>query len=403
MEKIDFSCLANLSHSPLCDSPITMKELSSILATLQKWKSQGLDEIPPTFLRSASEKIKRTLANLQWDYENWAISQGLENWRTYPSPQKGDPTKCGNYRLLAIHWSVFRKLFCTIADKRMRQIIELDEQNGFSWSNMLWSHCDCSEHTDTSVKEALKRRTCACGGLQQSLRHLSHSSSLAEAQWHYGVRGGLLRVVESMYPNTEACLFVNGVLGESFRVTNGVARVCPQPAFSSPSTSTTFWKPSGAAVLASLWVHSCRVRLRTRLTSSRNVYFCVYVRVRVCVSLCVTVRCFSVCSRMRVRVCECVHANVVRHVRVVASHPQSRACVHANVVRQEREIRARTFGCVTPSVAGGDTRRQYTLLWFKRELVLKSNKTEWYERFDFKRVRGLVRLDGRDPKTGFNY
>ncbi|GMU74483.1 MAG: hypothetical protein AMXMBFR44_6790, partial [Candidatus Campbellbacteria bacterium] len=42
----------------------------------------------------------------------------------------------------------------------------------------------------------------------------------------YGVRGALLRVIESMYTGAEARLFVNGVLGKSFRVTNGVAQGC---------------------------------------------------------------------------------------------------------------------------------------------------------------------------------
>ena len=131
MKEVDISKLAEKPHSPLCDALISMKELTSVLATLQKRKAQGLDEIPPTFLKSASEKVKTALLQIfNKILRTGRFPKAWKSDRRTPVHKKGDPTKCANYRLLAIH-SVFRKLFCTIADKRMRQIVELDDsQNG---------------------------------------------------------------------------------------------------------------------------------------------------------------------------------------------------------------------------------------------------------------------------------
>ena len=53
------------------------------------------------------------------------------DWRTPIFKYGGDKTSVNDYRLLAIH-SVFRKIFCSILDKRICSSIELDDaQNGF--------------------------------------------------------------------------------------------------------------------------------------------------------------------------------------------------------------------------------------------------------------------------------
>ena len=55
----------------------------------------------------------------------------METDRRLPIHQTGSTAEVDNYRLLAIH-SIFRKLYCTIIDRRIRSFVQLDDaQNGF--------------------------------------------------------------------------------------------------------------------------------------------------------------------------------------------------------------------------------------------------------------------------------
>ncbi|GMU74482.1 MAG: hypothetical protein AMXMBFR44_6790, partial [Candidatus Campbellbacteria bacterium] len=80
MKNINVNDLANKPHSPLCDTPITLKELTEVLTSLEKRKAQGLDEIPPTFLKIASEKIKAAL--LKVFNEVLSTGQFPKAWKT---------------------------------------------------------------------------------------------------------------------------------------------------------------------------------------------------------------------------------------------------------------------------------------------------------------------------------
>ena len=136
-----------------------------------------------------------------------------------------DTTDVSNYRLLAIH-SVFRKLFCTIIDRRLRQFIELDDaQNAFrqrrrTTDNVLilqgFLRIASRERNGAHVLVADFRKAFdSC-----------HIPTLITKLAARGVGGVMLRVIADMYTGAKARLIVNGVLGRPFYVTQGVAQGC---------------------------------------------------------------------------------------------------------------------------------------------------------------------------------
>ena len=107
----------------LSNADFTATELDKALATLNPNKATGLDKIAPTFLNEIA-KNPAAKHNLLLPYLNKVFSSRNcpSQWkidRRVPIEKKGDKTNSMNYRPIAIH-SVFRKLYCTLLERRMR-------------------------------------------------------------------------------------------------------------------------------------------------------------------------------------------------------------------------------------------------------------------------------------------
>ena len=128
----DLKSEIDLPCNELCDAPISIKEIEDSLKSLKKGKASGLDDIATLFLKDNSKVLisaLHILFNRIFDSEYFPIPWKTD--RRVPIFKKGSRLDVSMYRLIAVH-SIFRKLFCSIIDKRIRSFIHLDDaQNGF--------------------------------------------------------------------------------------------------------------------------------------------------------------------------------------------------------------------------------------------------------------------------------
>ena len=152
---------------------------------------------------------------------------GWKTDRRIPIHKKGPKTKVTKYRLIAIH-SVFRKLFCTIIDRRIRSFVTLDDaQAGFR------SGRRCTDHVFV-IRDIIKSRFLSRG--EKDLFVLVIDFSKAFDRCHIptlltklsrkGVRGRILSIIADMYTNAYASIQINNKIGKKFKVSRGVAQGC---------------------------------------------------------------------------------------------------------------------------------------------------------------------------------
>lgn len=226
MSNLDVESLAGANHNAVCDADITTEEIKSALKTIKKDKSQGLDGIYPYLLKEAPPHFVPTLRHVF----NQILHDGRFplDWKTdrrTPIHKSGNRAMPDRYRLLAIH-SAFRKIFCTILEQRLQGVIELDDaQNGFRRHRR---GTDNILVLQSMLKETSRKQRGAHVLVVDFSKAFDtcHIPTMLQKLANRGIGGAVLRVIADMYTNAQARLFINGVLGKSFPVTNGVAQGC---------------------------------------------------------------------------------------------------------------------------------------------------------------------------------
>ena len=229
IEQFDLETASAGECNRICDDPISISEVKSALHSLKKGKAIGIDDIAPVFLIDETDTL---LSGLQRIFNKAFFSGSFpQNWksdRRIPLyKQKGSKTDVEKYRLIAIH-SVFRKLFCTIFDKRIRSFISLDDsQNGFRKNRRCTDHAFVLRDT---IKSHFAKKS------QNNLHVIILDFSKAFDRCHIptlltklsqkGIRGNLLRIIANMYTNAKATIQINKSLSKPFKVTRGVAQGC---------------------------------------------------------------------------------------------------------------------------------------------------------------------------------
>jgi hypothetical protein len=210
-----------------CNNPISVSEIKAALKSIKRGKALGIDDIPSIFLNES-----RTLISALQRLFNKVFSSGKfpSQWkidRRIPLHKKGSKVDVSHYRLIAIH-SIFRKLFATILDKRIRSFITLsDTQCGFRPGRR------CTDHAfvirDTIRSHFLSRRS---KDLYVVIIDFSkafdrcHIPTLLSKLAHKGVRGKLLSIIADMYTDAYASIQINNSIGKKFKVSRGVAQGC---------------------------------------------------------------------------------------------------------------------------------------------------------------------------------
>ena len=228
VEDFNINSISEGNCNILCNQRVSLKEIRLALQSLKEGKAIGIDDIANNFL---SDKNEILLLGLQSIFNKVFFSGEFPiQWKTdrrIPIHKKSTKLDVKNYRLIAVH-SVFRKLFCTIFDKRIRSFIKIDDaQNGFRKNRR------CTDHAfilrDIIKSHFSKKKD---SNLYVIILDFSkafdrcHIPTLLKKLAQKGVKGRLIKIIASMYTNNNASIQINNTLGRSFKVTRGVAQGC---------------------------------------------------------------------------------------------------------------------------------------------------------------------------------
>ena len=225
LQNLDINSLAEVNEDNADQPEISCDEVKKALQKVKPNKATGLDDISPALLCDRNNTLTTALKIVF----NEILQSGKfpKKWKTdrrKPIFKSGDRTSVNNYRLLAIH-SIFRKIFCTVLLQRLTEIVSLDDaQNGFRQNRR---GTDNALIIHNMIRQARNKQGCYIIVIDFSKAFdRCHIPTLIKKLSKKNVRGNTLRTIKDMYTDTKAQLSINGILGEPFDVTRGVAQGC---------------------------------------------------------------------------------------------------------------------------------------------------------------------------------
>ena len=212
------------------DVTITPEEIDLAISLLGENKSPGLDGITTSILKN--EMVKRYLLVLyNYCFDSGLIPSSWDNTLICPIPKNNnDPYSPENYRGIAIQ-SIILKVFCHILNKRLSSYLEIndllvEEQYGFRKQRSCADHLfSLSSVTEARMKMKLDTFVCFID-FRKAFDSIPRNHLWDKLQ-RIGVRGKLLKVIQSMYSNVHYTIKLNDTFTEYFKVDRGVKQGCP--------------------------------------------------------------------------------------------------------------------------------------------------------------------------------
>ena len=171
----------------------------------------------------------------------WAKGKVVEDWKKaviVPLHKKGSKMTCSNYRGISL-LSVSSKVYTRMLDRRMRSKTEskaTEVQGGFRQGRSCvddLSHASFSlscliftiRQLSEKVLEKNKQMVMACIDLEKAYDTVCRDR-LWQVLERYGIWGGLMRAIQSMYLGSRACVRISGIMSGWFPITQGVRQGC---------------------------------------------------------------------------------------------------------------------------------------------------------------------------------
>jgi hypothetical protein len=208
---------------------ITKEEVIGRVRKLKNGKSPGIDGITGEMIKNGGENVIDWI----WKLCNKAFAEGIvpKDWsRAVIVPLykgKGDKGNCRNYRGISL-LSIVGKIYAGILVERVRRVTEEligEEQGAFRSGRGCIDQIFTLKQMTEKVKEKKKKLYLGFMDLQQAYDRINR-----EALWQvllmYGVGGKLLNGIKSMYNGSEACVRINRVESEWFKIDSGVRQGC---------------------------------------------------------------------------------------------------------------------------------------------------------------------------------
>ena len=218
---------ANKPEITQLNRPILQQEVAESIAGLQVCKAPGSDGMPAELLKSGGVCLEKTvtmLFNLIWQTETVP-----EHWRqgvVVSIHKAGSKTDPSNYRPITL-LPVLDKLYMTILTKRLQACVPLhDHQFAFREKRGTIDALFC-------LNEPIRLRT-AQGKPTYVLFH--DIKKAYDTVWrdgllyklhHKGVQGRMWRMIKNMYNSARSAPRLEGSVGESYAIHQGVAQGCP--------------------------------------------------------------------------------------------------------------------------------------------------------------------------------
>ena len=160
----------------------------------------------------------------------WTKGEVLKDWRKaviVPLHKKGSKTLCSNYRGISL-LSIPSKVYAWILDSRVRRKTEgevMELQGGFRRGRGCVDQIFTIRQLSEKVLEKNKQMVIACIDLEKAYHKVSRDR-LCQVLESYGIQGGLLRAIQSMYLGSQACVRTSGKVSGWFPITQGVRQGC---------------------------------------------------------------------------------------------------------------------------------------------------------------------------------
>ena len=208
---------------------ITEEEVRRAIWKLKSGKASGVCGIQGELLKAGGEVSVKWLQEI---YNMvWRTGVVPRDWRRaviVPIHKKGSRKLCKNYRGISL-LSIPGKVFASILNNRVRMVTEdkvMEEQAGFRRGRGCAEQIFVMRQLAEKMIEKDKRMYAVLVDLEKAYDKVCREE-LWETLQRYGVSGGLLRAIKSLYQASEACVRVDGEVSEWFEVKQGVRQGCP--------------------------------------------------------------------------------------------------------------------------------------------------------------------------------
>ena len=208
--------------------PILREEVEIAVASLKKWKSARVDNIPAELVQAGCETmidILTEICNRIWRTGEWPTpwTQSL----IITLPKKGNLQLCQNYRTISLISHSSKVMLKVILNRLKPQAEEIiaEKQAGF--------------RARRSTTEQIFSLRILCEKYLQHQQNLYHVfidfTKAFDRVWHaalwatmqkYNINANLVRTIEQLYDKATSAVQMNGSIGEWFRTTVGVRQGC---------------------------------------------------------------------------------------------------------------------------------------------------------------------------------
>ena len=207
---------------------LTYDEVAQAIKSLKAGKAAGGDEIRPEMLKALGTGGIHWLTRVC--QVAWRYGKAPRDWQSgvvIPVHKKGDKKECTNYRGISL-LSLPGKVYAKCLEKRSREIVEgqlKDTQCGFrpgrSTTDQLFTLKQVFEKSWEYAKDVY-----ACFVDLEKAYDRVPRDKLWRVLQEYGIDGGLLIAIKSLYQHSEVRVRANGMLSKPFNVGVGLRQGC---------------------------------------------------------------------------------------------------------------------------------------------------------------------------------
>uniref|UniRef100_A0A8C5CGF6 Reverse transcriptase domain-containing protein n=1 Tax=Gadus morhua TaxID=8049 RepID=A0A8C5CGF6_GADMO len=209
-------------------SSISLVEVTEVVKHLRSGKAPGIDEIQPEMLKALGVEglsWMTRLFNIAW--ESGTVPKELQTGVVVPLFKKGDQRVCANNRGITL-LSLPGKVYSKVLERRVRPIVDPlieEEQSGFRPGRGTTDQLFTLARILEGAWEYAHPVYMCFVDLEKAYDRVPREK-LWEVLWEYGVKGSLLRAIQSLYSQSESCVRVLGSQSVSFSVGAGLRQGC---------------------------------------------------------------------------------------------------------------------------------------------------------------------------------
>uniref|UniRef100_A0A8C5CRJ5 Reverse transcriptase domain-containing protein n=1 Tax=Gadus morhua TaxID=8049 RepID=A0A8C5CRJ5_GADMO len=209
-------------------SSISLVEVTEVVKHLRSGKAPGIDEIQPEMLKALGVEGLSWLTrlfNIAW--ESGTVPKEWQTGVVVPLFKKGDQRVCANYRGITL-LSLPGKVYSKVLERRVRPIVEPqieEEQCGFRPGRGTTDQLFTLARILEGAWEYAHPVYMCFVDLEKAYDRVPREK-LWEVLREYGVRGSILRAIQSLYSQSESCVRVLGSQSVSFSVGAGLRQGC---------------------------------------------------------------------------------------------------------------------------------------------------------------------------------